>query len=76
MFRRKSAKLLRQVRFLLGPQKFMKVIYKNKKVKITKLVTSKFDVLKYPVLKQVRIEWKENGKTWTDYVDANQIKFK
>ena len=54
----------------------MKVIYKNKKVKITKLVTSKFDVLKYPVLKQVRIEWKENGKTWTDYVDANQIKFK
>ena len=54
----------------------MKVIYKNKKVKITKLVTTKFDVLKYPVLKQVRIEWKENGKTLTDYVDANQIEFK
>ena len=53
----------------------MKGIYKGKMVKITKLVLSKNIFVSHPILVQVRIEWKEDGQTWTDYAQANEIEF-
>jgi len=53
----------------------MKAIYKGKKVKVTKLVLSKSEFIKKPLLLQVRIEWKENGIIHSDYADANLVEF-
>lgn len=54
----------------------LKAIYQGKKVKVTKLILHKDDYIKYPILKQVRIEWKEKGKpVMSDYANVNEIKF-
>jgi hypothetical protein len=53
----------------------MKALYQNKKVKITKIIVDKVNYLKHPMLTQVKIEWKENGQTISDYVDANKVEF-
>jgi hypothetical protein len=53
----------------------MKALYQNKKVKVTKIIVIKEEFFKYPMLTQVKIEWKENGQTISDYVDANTVEF-
>jgi hypothetical protein len=53
----------------------MKAKYKDKVVKITKLVLHKDIFLTYPIVQQVRIEWKDGKETISEYVDANDIVF-
>ena len=53
----------------------MKVIYKGKKCKVIGMVVQKAELITKPVIVQVAIEWKENGDTFEDWVDANDVEF-
>mgnify|MGYP003345275827 CR=1 FL=1 len=55
--------------------KGMEVIYRGKKVKVTKLIIGKCEFIDYPLIVQVRIEWKKNGKMYSDYANADEIEF-
>lgn len=51
----------------------MRVIYDNKIVEVIKLVTATSPYIKYPVLVQVKVQWRENGELVDDYVDVNNV---
>lgn len=53
----------------------MNAIYKGKKVRVTKLILGKNEFITYPLIVQVRIEWKKDGMKLDDYVNANEIEF-
>ena len=55
--------------------KGMEVMYRGKKVKVTKLIIGKCEFIDYPLIVQVRIEWKKNGKMYSDYANADEIEF-
>ena len=53
----------------------IKATYKGKRVNVTKLVLAKSEYINRPILSQVRIEYRENGATFTDYANANEVEF-
>ena len=53
----------------------MKAIYDNKIVKVVKIMTANSGYVTHPILIQVKVEWKENGKKFDSYVNANKIEF-
>lgn len=53
----------------------MKAVYKDKLVKVVKLIVERNKFINKPILVQVKIEYKENGETISDYADASQIEF-
>ena len=53
----------------------MKAIYKGRKVKVTKIITRTNPDITYPLIVQVRIEYKEDGQTVSNYAYGNEIQF-
>lgn len=53
----------------------MKAIWKGKRVKVTKVITRSNPDIAYPMIVQVRIEYKENGQLVSNYAYGNEVEF-